>query len=126
MSDAEEMLQQWLGEHAEDQEARFLLARILAWQDKRVEALAEYDRLLAEKPNNSDYLLGKSLVLVRGGQAQAALPLLRKARRLSPDYEDVWRLQVQALRAVGGESGKRQARIVESGAGRRFPHSKQE
>lgn len=64
LSDAEEMLQQWLGNHPEDQEARFLLARVLAWQGKHSEALLEYDRLLEEEPDNGDYLEGKAQVLL--------------------------------------------------------------
>lgn len=120
MSDAEEMLRQWLGEHAEDQEARFLLARVLAWQDKRAQALEEYDRLLAEQPSHSDYLLGKALVLVRGGQARSALPLLRKARRLSPYNEQIWRLQIEALRVAGGKKRQQQARFIRDEIQRRF------
>jgi cytochrome c-type biogenesis protein CcmH/NrfG len=120
MSDAEEMLRQWLGDHAEDQEARFLLARVLAWQDKRVEALGEYGRLLDDAPDNSDYLLGKALVLVRGGQARSALPLLRKARRLSPYNEQIWRLQIEALRVAGGKKRQQQARLILDEIQRRF------
>ncbi len=120
MSDAEEMLRQWLGEHAEDQEARFLLARVLAWQDKHVDALGEYDRLLDEQPKHGDYLLGKALVLLWAGQARSALPLLRKARRLSPYDEEVWRLQIEALRAAGGRKRQHQARLIRDEVQRRF------
>lgn len=62
LSDAEEMLQQWLGSHPEDQEARFLLARVLAWQGKHREALREYERLLATEPDNGEYLEGRALL----------------------------------------------------------------
>lgn len=64
LSDAEEMLQQWLGSHPEDQEARFLLARIFAWQGKHSEALLEFDCLLEKEPDNGDYLEGKAQVLL--------------------------------------------------------------
>ncbi len=64
LSDAEEMLQQWLTGHPEDQEARFLLARILAWQDKHAEALDQYNRLLKTEPDNSDYLAGRAMLPV--------------------------------------------------------------
>lgn len=64
LSDAEEMLQQWLTSHPEDQEARFLLARVLAWQKKYAEALEQYNRLLKMEPDNSDYLTGRSMLPV--------------------------------------------------------------
>ncbi|BCB27528.1 hypothetical protein SKTS_24140 [Sulfurimicrobium lacus] len=60
LSDAEEMLQQWLAVHPEDQEARFLLARVFAWQGKSSEALLEYERLLGKDPDNGEYLEGKA------------------------------------------------------------------
>lgn len=63
LGDAEEMLQQWLASHPEDQEARFLLARVFAWQGKRGEALLEYARLLKQDPGNGEYLEGMALVL---------------------------------------------------------------
>ncbi|MEN6584816.1 MAG: tetratricopeptide repeat protein [Sulfuricella sp.] len=62
LSDAEEMLQQWLAGHLEDQEARFLLARVFAWQGKNNEALLEYERLLEKEPDNGEYLEGKALL----------------------------------------------------------------
>ncbi len=62
LSDAEEMLQQWLSGHPEDQEARFLLARVLAWQGKHAEALEQYERLLEKEPDNGDYLTGRAML----------------------------------------------------------------
>ena len=70
LSDAEEMLQQWLGSHPEDQEARFLLARIFAWQGKHSEALLEYGYLLGKEPDNSEYLEGKALLPLATSQRQ--------------------------------------------------------
>lgn len=64
LSDAEEMLQQWLASHPEDQEARFLLARVLAWQEKHSEARAQYERLLENDPGNGDYRTGMSMLPV--------------------------------------------------------------
>mgnify|MGYP003423145994 CR=1 FL=1 len=62
LEDAEEMLQQWLSSNPEDQEARFLLARVLAWQEKHAEALEQYERLLGTEPDNGDYLKGKAML----------------------------------------------------------------
>ena len=61
LSDAEEMLRQWLSSHPEDQEARFLLARILTWQEKHTEALEQYNHLLENDPENGDYLAGRAM-----------------------------------------------------------------
>jgi tetratricopeptide (TPR) repeat protein len=62
LDDAEEMLQQWLASNPEDQEARFLLARVLAWQEKHAEALEQYERLIKKEPDNGDYLKGKAML----------------------------------------------------------------
>lgn len=124
LGDAEEMLGQWLGEHPEDGEARFLMARVLFWQGKHDGALAEYGRLLATAPENGDYLLGQALALMRSGRALAALRPLDKARRLNPDSEETWRLHIEALRAAGGKQRQGQARMLENEARRRFPHAK--
>lgn len=62
LADAEEMLQQWLTGHAEDQEARFLLARVLFWQGKHAEARFQYELLLKQEPANADYLAGKAML----------------------------------------------------------------
>lgn len=61
LSDAEEMLRQWLSTHPEDQEARFLLARILTWQEKHTEALEQYSHLLENDPENGDYITGRAM-----------------------------------------------------------------
>ncbi|MFH1493460.1 MAG: tetratricopeptide repeat protein [Pseudomonadota bacterium] len=64
LSDAEEMLKQWLDSHPEDQEARFLLARVLAWQERHAEALEQYEHLLKKEPDNADFLTGRSMLPV--------------------------------------------------------------
>lgn len=93
-----------LGRHLADQpgddEARFLYARVLSWEQRWAESLDQYDRLLRGSPDNADYLLGKSQVLVWSSRPQEALPLLARARTLAPDYEAVSTLEGQALDAV--------------------------
>lgn len=123
LGDAEEMLRQWLGEHPEDGEARFLVARVLFWQGKHEAALVEYARLLGIEPDNAGYLMGQALALVRSGRARAALPSLARARRLEPDDEGLWRLHIEALQIAGGRRERSQARILLDQAKRRFPHA---
>ena len=123
LDQAEQLLRQQLLRQQHDDEARFLLARVLAWQGKRGEAHIEYDALLKAHPQNADYLLGKAQTLVWDGQPAQALPLLQHARRVAPRYEDVWRLQIAALIAVGDEYRLRQARTIQAMAAERFPKS---
>jgi YaiO family outer membrane protein len=52
-----------------------------------------YADLVRQHPDNVDYLFGYAQVLARAGDADSALPLLAQARRLAPDYEDVWALE---------------------------------
>ena len=121
---AESLLRNWLNTHDKDHEARFLLAQVLAGQEgKTSDALAEFDRLLSDYPTNTDLLLGKAEVLQRLGKAADALPLLKKARRLAPNQEQIWRAQINALLEAGGESRMRQVRLIQAAAAQRFPDS---
>jgi YaiO family outer membrane protein len=80
-----------------DSDARDALARSCARAGRHDEALAHYDRLLTVDAGNVDWLLGKSQALIALERPREALPLLEDARRRAPDYEDVWRANVNAL-----------------------------
>ena len=80
-----------------DTDARDALARSCARAGEPAKALEQYDLLLAQNAGNPDWLLGKSQALVALGRPREALPLLEDARRRSPNYEDVWRLNARAL-----------------------------
>lgn len=114
-------MRQQLARQPADVEARFQLARALAWQRRFDAALTEYARLLQVQPRNADFLLGTALVHLWRGTPRQALPLLRQARRLAPRYEDVWRTQIQALLALGDKQAQRQAHLVRDAARQRFP-----
>jgi len=81
----------------EDSDARDALARSCARAGAHAEALAHYDRLLAQDPGNVDWLLGKSQALLALQRPREALPYLEDARRRAPAYEDVWRANANAL-----------------------------
>lgn len=83
-----------------DSEARFLLARVLAWQGQPDRALPLYGQLLANQPDNADYLLGQGQALLMAGAPQRALASLERAARLAPDYQDVQQAIQQALAAL--------------------------
>jgi YaiO family outer membrane protein len=83
-----------------DTDSRDALARSCARAGEPAQALAQYDILLDVDAANPDWLLGKSQALVALGRPREALPLLEDARRRSPNYEDVWRLNARALDAL--------------------------
>lgn len=118
------VLEQRLAEYPGDEEARFLLARTLAWSRRWDAAMARYDQLLGQSPDNADYLLGKGQVFVWSGRPAEALPLLERARSMAPDYEGVWRLESQALLAAGGAENRRRHDMLAAEARERFPDSR--
>jgi YaiO family outer membrane protein len=117
------MLEKHLAGAPNDVEARFLLARVLAWDERWADAIGQYDVLLAEHPDSVDYLHGKAQVLVWSGRPEEALPLLERARALAPDYESIWQLQTQALLAADGDDHRERASALTNEARRRFPDS---
>lgn len=116
---AENLLSLWLADNPADDEARFLLARTLAWSGKHKKSLLIYDQLLGRSPRNVDYLLGKAQVLVWDKRELQALPLLENARTMAPDYEAIWKLEIATLRAMPQEAGRLQDLLAS--AGKRFP-----
>jgi len=104
----------------EDSDARDALARSCARAGEPAKALAQYDVLLTLDPANVDWLLGKSQALVVLGRPREALPFLEDARRRSPGYEDVWRLNARALDALD-EFDAADALLLQAAA--QFPQS---
>lgn len=105
----------------QDTDARYALARAYARAGRFTDAEREYDTLLARNADDVDWLLGKSQTLLATQRARVALPFLAKARRLAPDYEDVWRAEATALEAAGDE---RAALALLDSAAKRFPAAK--
>jgi YaiO family outer membrane protein len=86
-------------------------------------ALAEYARLLTVEPDNVDYLFGYAQVLFWMKQPRRSLPFIQQARKLSPDYEDVWALEWQVRHALdSAEYGSETDAFVRE-ARERFPNS---
>lgn len=106
-----------------DQAARFLYARVLAWDGQRAASLLQYEELLYTSPDNADYLLGKAQVYFWDGNPQSALPLLAQARELSPDYEAVWQLEAKALLAIGDATSETRFTQLTAKGRQRFPAS---
>jgi YaiO family outer membrane protein len=83
---------------------RYERARSLARSGETEAALAELDALLAEYPNDADYLLGRAQMLARLGQDAAAVETAERALRLAPDYEDVWQLRLRLAERAGDDA----------------------
>jgi YaiO family outer membrane protein len=86
-----------------DTDARYALARAYARAGRPADAGREYDVLLAENAHDADWLLGKAQAVVALGRPREALPLLARARKLAPQYEDVWHAEARALEASADE-----------------------
>ena len=93
-------LEAHLAGHPGDSDARFLLARVLAWQGQSQQALALFAQLLASEPDNADYLLGQGQALLLAGFPRQALDSLERAARIAPDYPDVQQAIQQARAAL--------------------------
>ena len=119
--EAETLLRKQNNAESTNWDAHFRLAKVLSWQKKFTVAEREYQMLLAREPDNADYLLGLSQVLVWRGDAQAALPLLEKAKLLTPNDANVWRLHIQALVTVNDDASRQQALTIQQQAASRFP-----
>jgi YaiO family outer membrane protein len=79
----------------ESPSTRYERARTLARSGATEAALAEFDALLAEFPDDVDYLLGRAHMQARLGQGAAAVATTERALALAPSYEDVWQLRLQ-------------------------------
>lgn len=86
------MLLEHLSVKSHDDAARFKLARHLTSTGKYPQALRYYDRLVRENPENVDYSFGRAQILTWLHRDSEALTELKRAKRLAPDYEAVWRL----------------------------------
>ncbi|MDB5100070.1 MAG: hypothetical protein JWM80_4491 [Cyanobacteria bacterium RYN_339] len=118
LDDAQRLLVPWLASHPRDEEARFLLARVLSWQARPEDALAQFDYLLAQTPGNADYQLGKARALVALNRPDEGLAWARRAKAAAPAYEEVWQLELQTLEGLGR---KPDAARLRAEAAKRFP-----
>lgn len=66
-------------------QSRYLQAQLLQQQQKTAEALALYDQLLADKPQDAAALLGKAQLLMQQNDTAGALKLIVLFRQSYPD-----------------------------------------
>ena len=115
------VLAPWLAAHPDDAAARFLEARLLGWTEDYAGALEVYETLLDREPTNADYLLGKGQVLLWMGRPGDAQAVLERARQLAPDYEELWRLELNARIARAGSVPDPELVAFADAAQARFP-----
>ena len=118
---AEIILLNHLQHEEKDTEARFLLARVLSWQQKWPEALKQFDVLLEEQPNSADFLLARANTFEWTGQRKQALQDLEKARELAPDYSELWQSEITILMRDSDMASHRQAKALANEARQQFP-----
>ncbi len=105
--------------HAQDATPllRYEHARALAASGATEVALTEFNALLAEFPDDVDYLLGRAQMQARLGRNAAAIETAERALRLAPAYEDVWQLRLQLAQQAGDDT----AAALRAEVAARFP-----
>ena len=83
---------------------RYELAKTFVSSGGLEAALAEFDALLAEFPNDADYLLGRAQMQARLGRTAEAIETTERALTLAPGYEDVWQLRLQLAQRAGDDA----------------------
>lgn len=96
---AQALLERHLATTPDDDEARFLLARVLAWGGTPARALPLYAALLEREPDNADYLFAQGQALVWSGHVDEGVAALERAQALAPDYPELAAALAQARRA---------------------------
>ncbi len=114
------LLGEELSERPDDPVLRFRRAQVLGWSGNPQAALAAYDGLLADYPDNVDYVYGRALALRQLGREAEALQAARRAARLAPDYEGVRRLE---LRLARGRLPGAEVEALAAEASDRFPRA---
>jgi YaiO family outer membrane protein len=101
-----------------DPSLRYEHAKALAASGAAEVALTEFDALLAEFPDDADYLLGRAQMQARLGRNAAAIETAERALRLAPDYEDVWQLRLRLAQQAGDDTA---AAALRAEVAARFP-----
>jgi len=102
----------------DDPSLRYERARAFALSGATEAALAEFDALLAEFPDDADYLLGLAQMQARLGRNAAAVESAERALRVAPEYEDVWQLRLQLAERTGDDTA---AAALRAEVAARFP-----
>lgn len=110
------------GDPASRRRARCGLARAMAWKGDHAAALAEYERVLAESPEDREARLGRAKVLSWTNRQKPALTEYEAVLRDHPDDTEALRGigRVQSWRGRHRESAERMSRYLEE-----YPHDRE-
>src|SRR5262245_36021869 len=101
LSEAEQLVNQWMEAYPEDLDARAWNARLLAWTHRWNEAEAEYRTLAKLAPNDPDLQLGLADVLNWQKRHAEALPLIEQACHVDPARNDCHLRRARTLQNLG-------------------------
>lgn len=104
-------------------EARFQSARDASRTGDFELAKQEYAKLMLDEPDNVDYILGYAQVLSWSGNLERSLHFLEQARKLAPDYEDIWKLEYRARVTSTREGSSVSLDQFQQLAAARFPNA---
>jgi YaiO family outer membrane protein len=116
-------LQERLATGSENTALRAELARLLSRAGRYQEALGEYDALIHSFPEDVDHALGKAQLLFWLEDYAKAMTELERAKRLAPDYEAVWQLQLAVMQRRRHETDSARIMTLRNEAEARFPNS---
>lgn len=94
---AEILLRARLADAPSDDEARFQLARVLAWQQRASEAVPLYEALLGREPDNADYVFGLAQAQLWAGDRSGSRSSLDRLEHLAPSHPGLPELRRQAV-----------------------------
>ena len=107
---AELQLRARLAQAPGDDEARFQLARVLAWQQRADAAVPLYAALLERAPDNADYLFGLAQAQLWSGDRAAAQGTVDRLEVVAPAYPELAALRDQIAAASLPARGRDEVR----------------
>lgn len=102
-------------------EVRYRSARDAAEAGDFERAMQVYAKLMLEEPDNVDYIFGYAQVLFWSNKTLRSIRFLEQARKLAPDYEDIWKLEYRARVALKRDQSNESVEQFRRLAADRFP-----
>ena len=102
-------------------EHRFQFARDAARAGDFDQATQEFAKLILDELDNVDYVFGYAQVLFWSDDLERSLRFLEQARKLAPDYEDIWKLEYRARNTQTRNQSSASFDLFRQMAAERFP-----
>jgi YaiO family outer membrane protein len=78
---------------------------------------------MLEEPNNVDYMFGYAQVLFWHDEIPRSIRFLEQARKLAPEYEDIWKLEYRAMNIQTSNRSRASIDEFRQIAAERFPNA---